>query len=145
MRFIVLAFLCIFPAAAAFAQDSTPDLKGTWSGPFKSVIYGHNSHHPGDQRVTDPPRARDIVFTLKVDGQDGRVIWGESWSNPDMREPFAMAIAVDGKSAFGADTDGMWAATRISAETIEICYAHSGLSPSQSIVASCGTLSRSTQ
>jgi hypothetical protein len=62
-----------------------------------------------------------------------------------MREPFAIAIAADGKTAYGADTDGVWAFTGITASAIEICYTHSGLSPTQSIVASCGKVSRATQ
>ena len=145
MRFIISIVVCGCLAVPAFAQDSTPDLRGTWTGPFKSVIYGPNSHHPGDQSVTDPPRVRDITFTLKMSGQDGRVIWGESWSKPGTREPFAIAIAADGKTAYGADTDGVWAFTGISADAIEICYTHSGLSPTQSIVASCGKVSRAAQ
>ena len=71
------------PCRPRLRPGLTPDLRGTWTAPFKSVIYGHNSHHPGDQSVTDPPRVRDITFTLKVSGQDGRVIWGESWSKPE--------------------------------------------------------------
>jgi hypothetical protein len=145
MRLIISIVVCGFLAAPTLAQDSVPDLKGTWIGQFKTVIFGHNAHHPGDQSVTDTPRIREITFTLNVSGQDGRVIWGEGWSKPDSREPFAIAIAVDGKTGYGADKDGVWAVTRISADNLEICYTHSGISPTQSIVASCGKVSRTAR
>jgi len=145
MRYIISLVVYGCLAAPTFAQDKLPDLKGTWTGQFKSVVCGHNRHHPGDQAVTDPPRVRGITFTLKVNGQDGGAVWGESWSKPDLREPFAIAIAPDGKTAYGSDTDGVWSVTRISGDAMEVCYTHSGLSPTQSIVASCGNVSRAAQ
>jgi hypothetical protein len=53
------------------AQDAIPDLKGTWSGKGKSIVFGNNPHHPGRQTVASPPRIRDFEFTFVVDGQEG--------------------------------------------------------------------------
>jgi hypothetical protein len=42
------------------AQDSIPNLKGTWSGKGKTIVFGNNRYHPGSQTTTSPPRVRDI-------------------------------------------------------------------------------------
>ena len=87
---LALAFgLAIGLPASAIAQDAAPDLVGTWSGPFRTVIFGNNPHHPGSETVATPPRIREITFTLDVEGQDGNLIWGQSWSDPARKEPFA--------------------------------------------------------
>jgi hypothetical protein len=136
---ITTAFLAT--TATALAQ-SAPDLKGTWSGSWKTVIYGSNPHHPGSETTASAPRIREIAFTLEVEGQDGRLIWGRSWSNPAQKELFAATIAADGKTILGADTDGSLTMTITASDKIEACYVHSGLSPTKSIVASCGSLQR---
>jgi hypothetical protein len=127
--------------AAARAQDAIPDLKGAWSGKGKSIVF--NPHHPGSQVVTSPPRVRDFEFTFVVDGQDGRLAWGHSLSTAaGTNEPFAWAISADNKSIIGADTDGYFQTTILSPDRIEMCYAHNGLSPSGSMVATCYVMER---
>lgn len=129
--------------AGASAQEATPpDIKGVWSGPFKTVIFGHNSHHPGNETLAQPPRVREITFTMAFEGQDGIVAWGHSWSDPSSKEPFGIAFGPDGKSGMGADTDGSLTVTLTGPDRMEVCYAHTGLSPSQAIVASCGVLTK---
>ena len=86
-------------ATAASAQNAIPDLKGTWSGKGKAVVFGNNAHHPGSQTAADPPRVHEIEATYIVDGQDGRLAWGRSSSAvADTKEPFAWAIASDNKT-----------------------------------------------
>jgi hypothetical protein len=51
-------------------------------------------------------------------------------------------MTADLNTILGADTDGLFGMRVISQRRIELCYAHSALSPSRSIVASCGTLER---
>jgi hypothetical protein len=81
MRYFVFAFALLGAAAAsARAQDAIPDLKGTWSGKGKSIVFGTNPHHPGPQTAADQPRVRDIETTYIVDGQEGRLAWGRSSS-----------------------------------------------------------------
>src|SRR5262245_24011905 len=76
-------------ATAAPAQDAIPDLKGTWTGKGKSIVFGTHAHHPGGQTTADPPRVRDIEATHVVEGQDGRLAWGKSSSAvADTKEPF---------------------------------------------------------
>src|SRR5262245_37462239 len=68
MRYLAFVF---FGVTAAAQAQGIPDIKGTWSGTGRSVVFGNNPHHPGDQTVVSPPRVRDYEFTFVVDGQDG--------------------------------------------------------------------------
>jgi hypothetical protein len=139
---LVLALLCA-AAIPARAQDAIPDLKGTWSGKGKSIVFGTHAHHPGSQTAADPPRVRDIEATHTVEGQDGRLAWGRSSSAvADNKEPFAWVIASDNKTIVGADMDGYFRITLISPDRMEKCYTHNGTSPSRSIVATCYTMDR---
>ena len=144
MRFGVIALALIGFATAAEAQTAPPDLLGSWTMKGQSIVYGANQHHPSTAAVTAPPRVRDAEFTMVVEGQNGRLVWGYHFSKvaPDSREPFAWAITADGKTIIGADTDGYYNITVQSADRMEICYVHAGLSPSKSIVATCAMTQR---
>ena len=138
MKTLGLILALVGFSLAAQAQPAPPDIRGTWTGKGKSLIYGANLHHPGSQTVAAPPRMFDFEFTFVVDGQDGRLAWGHSFSSAAAtNEPFAWAITADGKMIVGADTDGHYNITIQSADLIEICYAHAAISPSRSIVATC--------
>jgi hypothetical protein len=129
--------------AAAIAQDAVPDLKGTWTGKGKSIVFGTHPHHPGTQTAADPPRVRDIEATHTVEGQDGRVAWGRSSSAvADTKEPFAWAISSDNKSIVGADMDGYFRITLLAPDRMEKCYVHNGTSPTRSVVAACYVMER---
>jgi hypothetical protein len=69
MRYLVLTLAVAGAVTAARAQDTTPDLKGTWSGKGKSIVFGHNPHHPGSETVTNPPRVRDFEFRGRGPGR----------------------------------------------------------------------------
>jgi hypothetical protein len=144
MRCFVIALALLAAAAtAARAQDAVPNLKGTWTGKGKSIVFGSHAHHPGTQTAADPPRVRDIEATYVVDGQEGRLAWGRSSSTvANTQEPFAWAIASDNKSIVGADMDGYFHITLIGPDRMEKCYVHNALSPSQSIVATCHVMER---
>src|SRR5271165_1434921 len=124
MKSFVFALALLSTAAtAAVAQDAVPDLKGTWSGKGKSIVFGNNPHHPGSQTADSPPRVRDIDATYIVEGQDGRLAWGRSSSAvAKTDEPFAWAISADNKSIVGADRDGYFRITLISADRMDKCY-----------------------
>ncbi len=130
--------------SVAFAQDAAvPDLKGTWSGKGKAIVFGVNAHHPGKQTTADPPRVRDVAATHIVEGQDGRVAWGRSSSTvADEKEPFVWALTNDNRSIIGADLDGYFRITLITPNRMEKCYVHNGTSPSRSVVATCYLMDR---
>lgn len=138
---IALALVCA--ATSTHAQSAIPDLRGTWTGKDKSIVYGTNPHHPGTQTIASPPRIRDFEFTFVVDGQDGRLLWGHHLSKASAtNEPFAWTLAADGKTIIGADTDGYFNISLLSPDRMEMCYAHNSLGPSKSIVATCFMLTR---
>jgi hypothetical protein len=147
MRSFVLALAILGVVTTAVrAQDAIPDLRGTWTGKGKSIVFGTHAHHPGSQTAADPPRVRDIEATHTVEGQDGRLAWGRSSSAvADTKEPFAWAIASDNRSIVGADMDGYFRITLISPERMEKCYVHNGTSPTGSIVATCYVMDRVTR
>jgi hypothetical protein len=143
MRYVALVLTIVGAATAAHAQDPIPDIKGTWLGKGKVVVYGNNVHNPGKQTMAAPPRIRDIEMTDVVEGQDGRLAWGRSSSAVmDSKEPFAWAISSDNKSIVGADPDGYFRVTLLGPDRMEKCYVHSGAGPSKSVVAACYAMER---
>ncbi len=142
MKRTIIATLALLAASAGAHAQSVPDLKGTWSGPFKTAILGNNPHHQGTETIADPPRIRQIDFTFDIEGQDGRLVWGKSWSNPERKEPFVGTITADGQTILAADTDGSINADVRNLELMDLCYTQTGLGPSQAIVATCGQLKR---
>ncbi len=136
---IITVFAMITPAVG----QTMPDLRGPWAGPWKSVVYGNNPHHPGSNSLADPPRIREITFTFEIQGSEGPVFWGQHWSNDaTLKEPFAAVIMSDGKTIIGSDTDGSFRGSIADPDQIQLCYTHTALSPSKSIVAGCGTALR---
>ena len=101
MKVLLMTAAVLATTVPALAQ-SAPDLKGTWSVRWKTVIYGNNPHHPGSDTTANAPRVREIAFTLEVEGQDGRLLWGKSWSNPERKEPFAATVALPPSDSSGA-------------------------------------------
>ncbi len=143
MNLLMMIAIAVLTTVVPAVAQTMPDLKGTWSGPWKSVVYGNNPHHPGHETLADAPRTRDITFTFEIQGNEGRLFWGQHWSsNPTVKEPFAAAILPDGKTIVGSDTDGSLSGSITAPDRMELCYTHTGLSPSKSIVAGCGTARR---
>jgi len=143
MSRFIFALALVATAVPAYAQGAVPDLKGTWTGKGKSVVFGANSYHPGAQTANDAPRVRDIDATYVVEGQQGRVAWGHSSSsNADTKEPFSWAIAGDNKTIIGADIDGYFHIVLVSPDRIDKCYTQNSAAPSKAIVAACYSMDR---
>ena len=143
MKYFIFALALLGAAATAAHAQDIPDLKGTWSGKGKVVVFGSHPHHPGPQTPNDPPRVREIEATHVVEGQEGRVAWGRSSSAvADTKEPFAWALTNDNRSIVGADIDGYFRITLITPDRMEKCYVHNGIGPTRSIVATCYLMDR---
>jgi hypothetical protein len=140
MKTLTSAAMALLATATLVQAQPAPDLKGAWSGNFRTVILGSNPHHP-PSGADDAPRVREITFTFDIEGQDGRLLWGKSWSNPERKEPFVATITWDEKTIIGADTDGTLS-MRIGGGGIDACYIHPATSPTQSMVATCGAMQR---
>ena len=142
MKYWTLVLAVIGMPAAALAQGTVPDLKGTWTGTGPSVVYGTTQHHPG-AGSDDTPRIHEIEFTLAVTGQEGRNLWGHNSSKlADINEPFAWSLSSSGRTGIGADTDGYYQIAVESADVMEVCYAQNRLGPSHSIITACRTYKR---
>ena len=142
MKTLIAAAAVLATTTVALAQQqSAPNLKGTWSGKWRTVILGSNPHHP-PSGPADAPRVREITFTFEIEGQDGRLIWGKSWSSPERKEPFVASITGDGRTIIGADSDGSLTMRIGGRGRMDACYVHPATGPSQSMVASCGALQR---
>ena len=102
-KLMIIATAMLATIAHAVGQ-TVPDLKGTWSGRWRTVIHGQNPHHPGTEAAASAARVREITFTLEIEGQDGHLLWGKSWSDPTSKEPFAATVTPDGRTIIGADT-----------------------------------------
>jgi hypothetical protein len=143
MRYLALVLAVVGTASVAQAQDAPPDIKGTWTGKGKVLVFGSNVHNPGTQTMAEAPRVRDIEMTDVVEGQDGRLAWGKSFSAAAKTdEPFAWAISSDNKSIVGADADGYFRITLLGPDRMEKCYVHNGMSPSKSMVVACYAMER---
>ncbi len=145
MQYLALALVLAVTGAATavHSEDAIPDIKGTWTGKGKVLVYGNNVQNPGTQTMAEPPRVRDIEMTDVVEGQDGRLAWGRSSSKTmDTKEPLAWTISADNKSIIGADMDGYFKVTLLGPDKMEKCYVHSGMGPSKSIVATCYAMER---
>jgi hypothetical protein len=142
-RFLLTLAVLGIGTAAVSAQDAIPDLKGTWTGKGKSIVFGNNPHHPGSQTANEPPRVRDIEATHVIEGQEGRLAWGRTSSAAaNAEEPLAWAIAADNKTIVGADADGYYHISLLAPDRMEKCYVHNGMGPSRSVVASCQMMER---
>ena len=83
MRSLVFALALLGAAATvASAQDAIPDLKGTWTGKGKSIVFGNHPHHPGSQTPSDPPRVREHRI-----GEFGHLRGGRALHLHGHREP----------------------------------------------------------
>ena len=59
MRCFVFALALLgTTVSVARAQDAIPNLKGTWSGKGKTIVFGTNPYHPGSQTGLSAERAR---------------------------------------------------------------------------------------
>jgi hypothetical protein len=139
MRTPILGAMAVLAMVAPAAAQTVPDLKGTWSGQWRSSIYGHNAHDPEAATAADAPRVREITFTLQIERQDGRRIRGKFWANPDQKEPFAATVAPGGNKIVGTDADGTLSGTITAPDRLHMCYTR----PSKSKVAICGAVQRS--
>jgi hypothetical protein len=137
----LIATALVFAATIASAQEAIPQLKGTWRGTGKILLYGKTEHLSG---TPDKAVVRDLEVTHTVTGQDGRLIWGTTSSaNNDSKEPFAWALSSDNKTILGADTDGYYRITIVAPDRIEKCYVQSAAnSPRHAIVATCFMMDR---
>jgi hypothetical protein len=122
----IAAFTALLSAPAlgqTSAQDSIPDLRGTWKGQSESVVFGAGAHphhrsgsHEGATRFTSQ------TFTMTIDQQDGRRFSG-TFASDRHRETLVGVVSRSG-TIFIVDDDGYNLATLFAPNRLEMCYLH---------------------
>ena len=121
-RFVCLAVPAFMFAASVVAQSAVPDLTGTWRGTSETVVLGSgNTHHSEGQAQS--AEVRQVPFTLVVDKQEGRRLWG-TFSSPRSSEKVIAVISRNG-AIMMADDDGYTIGSVLAPNRIELCYLRS--------------------
>jgi hypothetical protein len=114
-----LVMLATISAAPALAQDTPPDVRGTWKGDSESIVLGRgNPHHAGPK--VSKPRLSSIQFTMTIDMQDGRRFSGR-FASPKSSEPIIAVISHTG-TIYMVDDDGWTSGTMLAPDKMELCY-----------------------
>jgi hypothetical protein len=114
-----LVMFVALSAAPAAAQDTPPDMRGTWKGDSESIVLGRgNPHHAGPK--VNMPRLSSIPFTMTIDMQDGRRFSGK-FSSPKSSESIIAVISHAG-TIYMVDDDGWTSGTMLAPGKMELCY-----------------------
>lgn len=125
------------PAAqpAAAAKPAVPDLKGTWVGKGEAIVDGAAGHHPPGAagKVAGTYRLREETFTVRIEGQDGKRVWGSFSSPQRAAERLIGSVAADNKTVYFVTGEGYIDGVVTNANTMDICYRH--VLPGSAVVA----------
>ena len=106
-------------AGAALAQETYPDLRGTWLGKGSAIIVGSPKHHEKGQANT--PRLSEQSFTFTITDQKGDRFWG-TIESPKGKEMIIGILAHDKKRVLVSDALGTAEGVLLDANTFEWCY-----------------------
>jgi len=103
----------------AVAQQSYPDLKGTWIGPGVTLAVGKTEHRqPEDTGL----RFREDSWTIVIDRQEGSRFTGtRGRTEGTRRDPILGVIRADRKTIHMVDDDGTFLAILTAPDTMEVC------------------------
>ncbi len=120
----LLALGAILAGAGASAQTAAFDMKGTWKGTGEAIVDGHGTHHPAGStaKPAGPYRLRELHFTYKIDGQEGKRFWGTVSSEHEANQRMIGSLSADGKWIYIAGKDGILDGTVVDSDTIQMCY-----------------------
>ena len=120
---IALALIAMFSVLAAVpvasAQQSAPNLVGTWSGKVEAgVRLGDPGHEPAQSK---PAFGNfEMTFSLKVVTQQGRGLIG-TWSSSNSSETILGVIRRDNQTVLLIDEDSYFQARLLSPTSMELC------------------------
>lgn len=100
----LLALGAILAGAGASAQTAAFDMKGTWKGTGEAIVDGHGTHHPAGStaKPAGPYRLRELHFTYKIDGHEGKRFWGTVSSEHEANQRMIGSLSADGKWIYTA-------------------------------------------
>lgn len=136
---IAFGFTIVSGIETARAQ-TTIDLVGTWTGAAQAIVTGVNEYHPDGaaSKPAGPHRLREVPFTYRIEGQDGRRFWGTGTSE-NKSDSVSGVISADGQRIYMADSKGTYDGVVMNTNTLELCYRR--VSPDVSVVA-CNVVKR---
>ena len=112
-------FFAVAFAGATLAQDTYPDLKGTWLGKGSAIVVGAPKHH--EKTPPNTPRLSEQTFTFVITDQKGDRFWG-TIESPKGKELIIGILAPDKKRVLVATTAGTAEGTLVDANTFDWCY-----------------------
>lgn len=102
------------------AQDSYPDLKGTWVGPGQSVTWGKTDQWPDAGAAA--PVFRKGSWTIVIDRQEDNLLTGtQEMTGGARRDPLLGVIRGDRATVLMVDDDGSFQTILTGADTMEMC------------------------
>jgi hypothetical protein len=106
-------------SGSAVAQQSYPDLKGTWIGPGVTLAMGKTEHRqPEDTGL----RFREDSWTLVIDRQEGNRFTGtRGRTEGTRRDPILGVIRADRRTIHMVDDDGTFLTILTGPDTMEMC------------------------
>src|SRR5262249_20181166 len=106
----------------AAAQQSIPDLRGTWKGQSESVVRGSGAGTHHDPSSAAEPRFTSAQFTMIIDKQNGRRFSG-TFSSARSTETVMTVLSRSG-TIYMVDDDGHAWGTLLAPNRMELCYLH---------------------
>ena len=105
---------------AAIAQQSYPNLKGTWTGQTHSLRQGNADHFPDTGEAG--PVFVEAPWILVVDRQEGNRFTGTRVrTEGTRRDPVLGVIRADRKTIHMVDDDGTFLTILTAPDTLEMC------------------------
>jgi hypothetical protein len=138
----MLAFgLAMSSGIGSASAQHVINLAGTWTGVAQAIVDGSgDAHYPADaaSRPAGPYRLRDVPFTYRIDGQDGRRFWGAVSSGSQSERIIGM-VSTDGQRIYIVGAEGYFDGVVMNTNTLEFCYRQAGAA---SAVVACDVVTR---
>ena len=96
-------------------------------GTYFVVVDGYGTGSAGTYRL------REETFTVRIEGQEGRRVWGNISSSQRVGERLIGSIAADNKAVYFVSGEGYIDGVVVDANTMDICYRH--VLPGSAVVA----------
>ena len=117
---LIVAALSVIISPSAIAQQSYPDLKGTWIGPGQSVTQGKTDQWPNSEERG--PVFREGSWTVIIDRQEGNRFTGsQGLTGGTRRDQLMGVIRADQKTILMIDDDGTFYTVLTGRDMMEMC------------------------
>ena len=117
---LIVAAFSVILSPSAIAQQSYPDLKGTWIGPGQSITQGKTDQWPNSEE--SGPVFREGSWTVIIDRQEGNRFTGtQGLTGGTRRDQLLGVIRTDQKTILMIDDDGTFYTVLTGPDMMEMC------------------------